>query len=146
MATITGGAGDELLSGSAESDLIRGAEGADTLLAGEGEDTLDGGAGRDRAVLDRRPTRRRSRPSCSRPGRSGGWPARCSPGSRISPALGSKHTKPLRNDLAVLRLAWHERVRAARAGEAPGRDSRRVGEGPSARSSSYTRTSPASTP
>ena len=53
MATITGGAGDELLSGSAESDLIRGAEGADTLLAGEGEDTLDGGAGRDRAVLDR---------------------------------------------------------------------------------------------
>ena len=53
MATITGSAGDDLLSGTAGSDLLRGAEGADTLLAGEGEDTLEGGAGRDRAVLDR---------------------------------------------------------------------------------------------
>jgi Ca2+-binding RTX toxin-like protein len=53
MATITGGAGDDLLSGTAESDSLLGGDGADTLLAGEGEDTLDGGAGRDRAVLDR---------------------------------------------------------------------------------------------
>jgi Ca2+-binding RTX toxin-like protein len=53
MATITGGAGDDLLSGTAESDRLLGVDGADTLLAGAGEDTLDGGAGRDRAVLDR---------------------------------------------------------------------------------------------
>ena len=53
MATITGGAGGELLSGTAESDLLLGFDGADTLFAGEGEDTLDGGAGRDRAVVDR---------------------------------------------------------------------------------------------
>ena len=53
MATVNGGAGDDLLSGTAESDLLLGGDGADTLLAGEGEDTLDGGAGRDRAVVDR---------------------------------------------------------------------------------------------
>ncbi len=53
MATITGGAGDDLLSGTAGSDLLSGNDGADTLRAGDGEDTLDGGAGRDRAVLDR---------------------------------------------------------------------------------------------
>ncbi len=53
MATVNGGAGDDLLSGTAGSDLLSGGGGADTLLAGEGEDTLDGGDGRDRAIVDR---------------------------------------------------------------------------------------------
>ena len=53
MATITGGAGDDLLPGTAEGDLLLGGGGDDTLVARGGEDTLDGGAGRDRAVLDR---------------------------------------------------------------------------------------------
>ncbi len=53
MATITGTAGDDVLSSTAGSDGLLGGNGADTLLAGEGEDTLDGGEGRDRAVLDR---------------------------------------------------------------------------------------------
>ena len=42
MATVNGGAGDDLLSGTAGSDLLLGLDGADTLLGGPANDTLDG--------------------------------------------------------------------------------------------------------
>jgi Ca2+-binding RTX toxin-like protein len=71
MATVTGGAGDDLLAGTPGDDVLAGLGGADTLLggagndlllggagddlldAGSGHDTVEGGPGQDRAVLDR---------------------------------------------------------------------------------------------
>ncbi len=45
--TITGGAGNELLSGGAEDDCVDGAAGHDTLNGGGGRDSLSGGDGND---------------------------------------------------------------------------------------------------
>jgi Ca2+-binding RTX toxin-like protein len=46
--TITGGAGNDLLSGLGDADLLDGGAGNDTLTGGDGADTLVGGAGSDR--------------------------------------------------------------------------------------------------
>ncbi len=44
-ASLSGGAGDDLLFGGANGDFLYGNEGDDILLGGDGNDTLDGGAG-----------------------------------------------------------------------------------------------------
>ncbi|MBW8812209.1 MAG: calcium-binding protein [Caulobacterales bacterium] len=51
VATLRGGAGDDLLVGTSGNDHILGGEGDDTLSGGGGHDTLEGGAGDDRIEL-----------------------------------------------------------------------------------------------
>jgi S-layer protein len=49
--TITGGAGNDVLTGNSVKDTINGGDGADTITGGTGVDTLTGGAGVDTFVV-----------------------------------------------------------------------------------------------
>ena len=48
--TLSGGAGNDVLTGGDQADVLDGGDGNDTLTGGDGDDRLDGGAGDD--VLD----------------------------------------------------------------------------------------------
>jgi len=50
-ATITGGAGNDVIVGSSGADTIVGGAGADTITTGAGLDTITGGAGNDTFII-----------------------------------------------------------------------------------------------
>ncbi|MFM2069123.1 MAG: hypothetical protein RLZZ584_4032, partial [Pseudomonadota bacterium] len=52
LATVIGGAGDDLLAGTAGNDSIDGGAGDDTIIASMGLDTLVGGLGTDTLLVD----------------------------------------------------------------------------------------------